>query len=178
VFGERVDRGVTERRQVVRLPVVTPPVRHAGIEHALMLNVGLGLDQVDQRLGEGPQLGEHGFALGKVARVADRENHDRTAVQALGQKGRRRRFGQDDDGRELPSGTGSQARTLGGEVECAPRQRQVLEGRRLLANNCPWRCRWHSAAAGHGADPRLRPPTLRCDRRPSQNRFLVAARKG
>jgi hypothetical protein len=30
-------------------------VGHAGIEHALMLNVALGLDQVDPRLGENSQ---------------------------------------------------------------------------------------------------------------------------
>ena len=53
-----------------------------------MLDVGLGLDQVDQRLGEGLQRGEHGFALGKVARVADRENHDRTGpCRCSGRKG-------------------------------------------------------------------------------------------
>ena len=101
VVDERVDRLVRERRQLDRLPVAVPAVRHQGVEHRLQRQIRLGLEQVDDRAAEllqrphdlGPVLGRPG--------VAGADHDDRLAMHVLGQERQWRRELELDDRRQL-----------------------------------------------------------------------------
>ena len=86
---------VGERPELVRLPVVVPPVRQRRVEHLLVRDVRLGHHAVDRGLGQRAEdLLEDLPAVVDGARVGEHQRDDRLALEILGDDGQRRREAQ------------------------------------------------------------------------------------
>src|SRR5438128_11189168 len=71
-----VDGTASERRQIVRLPLVAPVMGHARVEHRLMCEVGLALDNVGRRWSEGAERSQYFLAGIQVTAVErDEQQH-------------------------------------------------------------------------------------------------------
>ena len=135
MLDERVDRSVGERRQLDRLPVAVPAVRHEGVEHRLQGRVGLGLEQVDERAAELLERADDLGTLVRRSRVTGADHHHRLAPHLLRHEGEWRWDRELEDRRQLVGRIGDELAVeaqhlgrVGQRVEDRPREHGRADG--------------------------------------------------